>query len=415
MAEIDVYAVEGETGRGAQSGAISGVEVSVIGIDPQSLDAAETRKVARELSPCIGKQAFGVERPGRKKLVARASEEAAALERRDTGEQNPEIGIAASPAHRAGGDVRSEGKCGQHAIADELLAGEGAAGDEAADASIREPDILGNDARGVVDRGLGLRRSRLDDRITVPRPVALDEVGHASVVIIICRSQQMPTPVGKRRAEGHGAPHALVVVAIRRSSLGVDLEASEVGVENEIDHARNRVGTVGCRSASGYDFNTLDEALWNDVNVGSARDAARDTRRHDALSIEQHEIAVRAQAPRVEVSPARVADHSRPGRRPDETVTEDGKLIKPVRKRRRRGQIKLLGGDYGDRRWRLEPVGYDPRTGDHDGLVRLILRRFVLAVCWAAKSAQRCANQQEMAQLSRRVNPHDTPPPVTPG
>lgn len=83
----------------------------------------------------------------------------------------------------------------------------------------------------------------------------------------------------------------------------VQLQAFEFVVDDEVDDARDGVGTVGGRCTAGQDVNALDEGERDVVEVDTADQFGGD----DALAVQQDDVAVRTEAAKVDVACAAVA------------------------------------------------------------------------------------------------------------
>src|SRR5690606_22542322 len=147
----------------------------------------------------------------------------------------------------------------------------------------REQEIGLLEAENRVSEGVGARLEvaepgpvELPDLLSV---IALDAENHVAATVIRARAEQ--------------ARHAVLVTvpALRQAVLAVDGEALEVVLEDEVDHAADRVGTVSRRRAAGDDLDALDRGRRHRVDVDNAR--AVDRRRPAA--VEQHEVAVGAE------------------------------------------------------------------------------------------------------------------------
>src|SRR5882672_6432550 len=101
------------------------------------------------------------------------------------------------------------------------------------------------------------------------------------------------------RLSGNGADEAACGLATLQRSL----EADEIFVDYEIDHAGNRVGTPGGGSAAGDHIHAGDDGRGQDRNV----DAASQVGVNDPLAIEQHQCPVYTEIAQIEQVRARVA------------------------------------------------------------------------------------------------------------
>ena len=107
---------------------------------------------------------------------------------------------------------------------------------------------------------------------------------------------------------------ALVLLAalfLRQVGAPIDLHAGKILARDEVDHARDRVGTVDGRRTFAQHFDTLDRRKRNLLQVDRA--AVEGVNRH-AAAVQQDQRAVRAEAAQRsagEARPRRVAERVR--------------------------------------------------------------------------------------------------------
>src|SRR5690606_36426319 len=77
---------------------------------------------------------------------------------------------------------------------------------------------------------------------------------------------------------------------------GVDLDAFEVVLQDEVDHAGDGVSAVHGRGAAGDGVDALDQGQRDGVGV----DHAFEVERHHAAAVDQHQRTVGAQAAQVD-------------------------------------------------------------------------------------------------------------------
>ena len=82
-----------------------------------------------------------------------------------------------------------------------------------------------------------------------------------------------------------------------------DIDTTEILLGDEVDHARNRIGTVCGAGSAGERFDPVDQRQRNIVQV----DPADRTRWDNAVTVEQHDVAVRAEAAKIDVRRAAIA------------------------------------------------------------------------------------------------------------
>jgi hypothetical protein len=73
-------------------------------------------------------------------------------------------------------------------------------------------------------------------------------------------------------------------------------DPDKVFIEDEVHHARQRIGAIGRRRAAGHHIHAADEVLRKDVGV----DGAIQVGRYDAMAVQEREGAGRAEAAQVE-------------------------------------------------------------------------------------------------------------------
>ena len=181
---------------------------------------------------------------------------------------------------------------------------------------------------------------------------------------IAAEDRDVAAVVGEVRAERQADVEDLPVALLRDVVLAVELDAREAALEDEVDDARDGVGTVHRRLAAGDDVDALDERRGNGVQIHRLGDVERDV----AAAVDHHQGALRAEAAQVDGgnAAARVV-RGRAGRRGDlRQVVED------VLDVGRGGlQLDVVLADDRDRAGALEVGARDARTGDDDFLVRL--------------------------------------------
>ena len=109
-------------------------------------------------------------------------------------------------------------------------------------------------------------------------------------------AQYVATPGG---LEVHGAAEIVVGVA----AFDGGLQAGEILVEDEVDHAGHRVRAPGRRGAAGHDVHALDDRR----RQGGGVHAAAEVGRRHALAVEQDQRAGDAKVAQVEKVDARRA------------------------------------------------------------------------------------------------------------
>ncbi len=87
-----------------------------------------------------------------------------------------------------------------------------------------------------------------------------------------------------------------VVAFIRYAALQVDLDAIKIRVGDEIGHAGDGVRAIDGGHTAGHDVHTLDQHLWQcvDVDIAVRRGGG------DAVTLEQHQVTLRSHVAEVQ-------------------------------------------------------------------------------------------------------------------
>ncbi len=170
-----------------------------------------------------------------------------------------------------------------------------------------------------------------------------------------------------RRAPVHdvGDPIGVLLLVIVEAAVGVDLQALEAVVHDEVPDARDRIGAVHRRCAAGQELHALDQRRRDLVEVGrigigSGARAARG----QAAPVDEHEVAGRAEVAQIHV------------RRPGGAVRTHaplagidlGQLIEQILGLGVAVELDVLRVQRGDRAGALHVHLRDARAGDFDSL-----------------------------------------------
>ncbi len=235
--EVGVDPPQGEGRRRPQGRPHRRGQVGVVAEDRIGLVGRRGRQDAAVVGPGVGEHALGEHRPVRRQVIGRVDEGVAAGLRRDVGEQHAEVRVDAAAAHGGGGAKRAEGERGHAAGGVEIVARQGARRDQPGRGHVGRPHVRGDDPGRVGGRGLARGRGAgRDHRIAVLGPVAVAEVLDPLVVDELGGHHHMAAVAGEGRAEGQRQLPVLVVALVGDASLGVDLDAGELGVQDEVDH-----------------------------------------------------------------------------------------------------------------------------------------------------------------------------------
>ena len=110
------------------------------------------------------------------------------------------------------------------------------------------------------------------------------------------------TAVGRVQADQHAETRILSTVTLFGNTvLGVDIQTLEIVLQHEIDHASHGVRAVHGRCATGDHFDRLDGGCRNGVDVDDQRGIGR----LRATAVNQHQVAIGAEAAQVEGRGAR--------------------------------------------------------------------------------------------------------------
>ncbi len=277
---------------------------------------------------------------------------------------------------------------------------------------VARPDIvaqrtIGGVVDAVVDARRG-RRSRTDE-------AAVEEIGvarngaaalqHRLDLLIADIQHRIAAAVVEIGANRHVEAIARAVAALGDADRAGELDAGEVALGDEVCDPGDRVGAIDRRSAAGHDLGALDQRDGNDVEVG----LAEQRRRYEPRPVEQHEIAVGADAAQVERSEARAAvvDRAVGARRHAGQIADQllgiGRLAQPDF-----GRAHHLDGA------RLLEIGVlDARSGDDDRrriLDRRLAPRRVLRIGRrnAGDAPEQCRRKQIVTR-SKFAQHIDTP------
>ena len=167
-------------------------------------------------------------------------------------------------------------------------------------------------------------------------------------------------------------------VLVDHAVAGVDLQAFEILLQDEVEHARNSVGAIDGRSATRDDLDTFDQQARNGVNV----DRELTTVGTDVpAAIDEGQGAARAKRTKVRQREAADSEVGARGIGRNLRILKRRQSGEIVDHRRLTGRLQLLAGDLDQRRRGVGRVTADARAGDDDfvdlgdGLVGLGLRR----------------------------------------
>jgi len=141
--------------------------------------------------------------------------------------------------------------------------------------------------------------------------------------------------------------------------MGVELQAFEVSIEQEVEHAADGVRSIGRRGAASNRLDTGDERRRQQIEIDDGRSVGRNY----AAAIQQHQGAGRAQSAELDV---RLAGQVRTVRR---GVAQSGELRKIVDQTfdiDRPRRLKVFLGHGHDRAVGAVVLARDTRAGDDD-------------------------------------------------
>ena len=140
--------------------------------------------------------------------------------------------------------------------------------------------------------------------------LGLREARQQAVAVGVFRGNREVRAAAHEGGTGSHLHQGLAHVAIgRQAGRGIHLEAFELLVGHEVDHARDRVRTPGGRGAAGHNVNALDQHLRHLRNVDGAVEVTAD----DALAVQEDQGTQRRQAAQAERGQADQAGGGRAG------------------------------------------------------------------------------------------------------
>src|SRR5690554_3914404 len=100
-------------------------------------------------------------------------------------------------------------------------------------------------------------------------PVAAIKVVDAGRAVVIGTQNKVAALIQAATSGDRGAG-VFSITVVRDAGLDIGGEAFETGIEDKVGNASDSVRTVGCRSAPGNRFGTLDQCLRKQVDVHRA-------------------------------------------------------------------------------------------------------------------------------------------------
>ncbi len=143
----------------------------------------------------------------------------------------------------------------------------------------QQPGIGRGNGQVLVEGRIGDRRHRL------ARPGSALGRGDAVALVIQNTTHNMQAVIQEAHAAGDRNLVIEIVAILRNAGLGAGFHALELVVENEVDHARDRIGTIGGGGAAGDDVHPLNQRFRNLRRIYAARAAGGD----HAAAIDQHQ------------------------------------------------------------------------------------------------------------------------------
>ena len=171
-----------------------------------------------------------------------------------------------------------------------------------------------------------------------------------------------------REAAGQ-VQHVRFAAAVLGPAVAV-VDGGAVGLllEDEVDHAGNRVRAVDRRGAAGQHFDAVDHPQRDAGDVGEvAAPAERHREVGDAAAVDQHQGVVGAEAAQVHLLRAGGEVGAARGLLALGFATVLGQRLQHVGHAGEAGGADVLGGDQGDRRRAFDLRARDARTGDLHG------------------------------------------------
>ena len=134
--------------------------------------------------------------------------------------------------------------------------------------------------------------------------VAIDRE-HVVLVIVLDREGDIAAVIGQIRTGNHRETAALKRIVLGKTGLRTYADALEIVAHNKVDHARYRVGAIGCRRAAGDRLDALDQVNRNRIDVHTCAAGAAG---NVALAAHQHQRSPHAEAAQVQRAQACGAD-----------------------------------------------------------------------------------------------------------
>ncbi len=171
-------------------------------------------------------------------------------------------------------------------------------------------------------------------------------------------------------AKGNVSAPLLPVTFFGETVLGVDLNAFEVILHDEVDHARHGVRTVGRGRAAADDLDALDQSRRNGIDI----DRAASGRAHRTTAVHQHQVTARPQTAQIDKG---AAVRARVVRLRAKACSHLRQGIEILLNRSRTGVRHVLLLDSQDRALGDRIATGDARAGHHDFINAgdLLLRR----------------------------------------
>ena len=147
-------------------------------------------------------------------------------------------------------------------------------------------------------------------------------------------------------------------------ALAADLKAAVVLLQDEVDHARDRVGAVDRRIAAGDDINAFNQVARDRANV-RRNGVVENVRRNVAAAIDQHQRARSAEPAQIEQAEAGDAD-AQARVLLGESAAQLRQVVERIADIVLALLEKVLADNRSDRHGRFQVRALDARTGNHD-------------------------------------------------
>ena len=207
----------------------------------------------------------------------------------------------------------------------------------------------------------GAQRDRTSHRRLIPAPGTGIHVHRVILFRIFPADDEMPAAAGERGAPRGAVDQLIRVTALGGAVLGVGGKTLQMVLQNEIDHAGDRIRAIGRRRAGGHHIEMIQQTRRNHIGVETV--GGIDRRR--TLAVDEDQGVVRGEA--AEIGNALSGGHDAVGiARKAATSLSVRKLFDLSADPRQCPRLHLNSGDLRHRRRCDEAGGAEQRPGDEN-------------------------------------------------